>query len=233
MFYPSNYGGTRGFSYYPSSSPSARSPHAYTMTVNGRGQVAAKPDEALFIIGVETKSPTVQAAQQENSIVSANVIQAIKQTGIKEDHIRTIDYTIRPEYEIVDGTSYLKGYEVEHLLEVTVKDLSKIGTVYEVAVKSGANIARNIQLRVASPHLYYQAALKLAVQDAREKAAAIAQTIGATVHSIPLRIAEEGTADGVRPMLFAASQTSPDTAPPIQTGELTIHAAIKAVFEYS
>ena len=77
----------------------------------------------------------------------------------------------------MDGRSILKGYEVEHQLEVTIKDLSKVGTVYDVAIKSGANRSGGVQFSVTNPDAYYREALKRAAHNAREKAEGLAQQL--------------------------------------------------------
>ncbi|MFK2826465.1 SIMPL domain-containing protein [Bacillus sp. B190/17] len=220
--------------YYPArTNRSYRNQPTYIMTVDGQGHVTAKPDEAILTIGIVTKNPDAQTAQQENSMISSRVIAALRQIGIEENDIRTAAYSIRPEYDYIEGQSVFRGYEVEHLLQITVKDLSKIGNVYDAAVKNGANIARNIELRVSNPNIYYQEALKLAIYNATEKADTIARTIGVTVNNIPLRIVEGGQPENPRPMVLAFSQSSSSEAvPPIQTGELTINAAVKAIFGY-
>ncbi len=162
----------------------------FTMTVEGKGQITVKPDQAKLTIGVVTENPQVQIAQQENAMISKRVIEALKQIGIEENAIKTSIYSVQPRYDYVDGRSILKGYEVEHQLEVTVKDLSKVGTVYDVAIKNGANRSGGVQFSVTNPDAYYREALKRAVHNARENAEGLAQTIGATLTTIPIKIVE-------------------------------------------
>ena len=132
------------------------------MTVEGKGQITVKPDQAKLTMGVVTENPQVQIAQQENAMISKRVIEAFKQIGIEENAIKTSIYSVQPRYDYVDGRSILKGYEVEHQLEVTVKDLSKVGTVYDIAIKNGANRSGGVQFSVTNPDAYYREALKRA-----------------------------------------------------------------------
>ena len=135
----------------------------------------------------------------------------------------------------MDGKSILKGYEVEHQLEVTVKDLSKVGTVYDVAIKNGANRSGGVQFSVTNPDAYYRKALKRAVHNAREKAEGLAQTIGATLTTIPIKIVElVHQQERVYPAFstHVAAATTQEV-PPIQTGEFTIIARVKVVYAYS
>jgi len=205
------------------------------MTVEGKGQITVKPDQAKLTIGVVTENPQVQIAQQENAMISKRVIEALKQIGIEENAIKTSIYSVQPRYDYVDGRSILKGYEVEHQLEVTVKDLSKVGTVYDVAIKNGANRSGGVQFSVTNPDAYYREALKRAVHNAREKAEGLAQTIGATLTTIPIKIVElVHQQERVYPAFstHVAAATTQEV-PPIQTGEFTIIARVKVVYAYS
>ena len=181
----------KGYNYYSHThQPYRINNSTFTMTIEGKGQITVKPDQAKLTIGVVTENPQVQIAQQENAMISKRVIEALKQIGIEENAIKTSIYSVQPRYDYVDGRSILKGYEVEHQLEVTVKDLSKVGTVYDVAIKNGANRSGGVQFSVTNPDAYYREALKRAVHNAREKAEGLAQTIGATLTTIPIKIVE-------------------------------------------
>ena len=214
--------------------PSYRGNPLFTMTVNGEGHINARPNQAKLTLGVVTEHTSAQIAQQENAEISNRVIEALKQLGIDESDIRTTVYSVQPRYDYSDGKSILRGYEVEHLIEVTIKDLSKIGNVYDLAIKNGANRSSGIQFQLTEPASYYQEALKRAIQNAREKAEAIAQTIGATLTHIPFKIIEQEDQQSVRPLLSTqAAFVKAEEVPPIQTGELTINAHIKIIYGYS
>jgi len=226
----------KGYNYYSHThQPYRNNNPTFTMAVEGKGQITVKPDQAKLTIGVVTENPQVQIAQQENAMISKRVIEALKQIGIEENAIKTSIYSVQPRYDYVDGRSILKGYEVEHQLEVTVKDLSKVGTVYDVAIKNGANRSGGVQFSVTNPDAYYREALKRAVHNAREKAEGMAQTIGATLTTIPIKIVElVHQQERVYPAFstHVAAATTQE-APPIQTGEFTIIARVKVVYAYS
>jgi uncharacterized protein len=204
------------------------------MTVNGNGHITARPNQAKLTLGVVTEHTSAQTAQQENAEISNRVIEALKQIGIDESDIKTTVYSVQPRYDYHDGNSILRGYEVEHHFEVTIKDLSKIGNVYDIAIKNGANRSRGIQFQLKDPALYYQEALQRAIRNAREKAEVMAQTIGATLNHIPIKVIEQEDQQNFRPLLSTqATFVKAEEAPPIQTGDLTINAHIKIIYAYS
>ena len=123
------------------------------MTVNGEGHITARPNQAKLTLGVVTEHTSAEAAQQENAEISNRVIEALKQIGIDESEIKTTVYSVQPRYDYHDGKSILRGYEVEHHFEVTIKDLSKIGNVYDLAIKNGANRSGGIQFQLTDSAL--------------------------------------------------------------------------------
>jgi uncharacterized protein len=206
----------------------------FTMTVDGNGHSVARPNQAKLTLGVMTEHPSVQAAQQENAEISNRVIEGLKQMGIDESDLKTTLYSVQPRYDFHDGKSILRGYEVEHLFEVTIKDLSKIGNVYDIAIKNGANRSGDIQFQVTDAAIYYQEALIRAIQNAREKAEVMANSIGATLSNIPIKIIEQEDQRNLRPVLTTQSAfVKAEAVPPIQTGDLTIKAQIKIIYAYS
>lgn len=213
---------------------SYRSNPPFTMTVNGEGQVTARPNQAKLTLGVVTEHTSAEAAQQENAEISNRVIEALKQIGIDESEIRTTVYSVQPRYDYNEGKSILRGYEVEHLLEVTIKDISKVGIVYDLAIKNGANRSSGIQFQLTDTNLYYREALKRAIENARGKAETMAQTIGATLSHIPFKVIEQLDQQSIRPLLSTqAAFVKAESVPPIQTGDLTINAHIQIIYGYS
>lgn len=208
--------------------------HHNTMTVNGKGEITVRPDQAKLTVGVVTENIDAENAQQENAKISTVVIDRLRQLGIGESDIRTSVYSIQPQYDYIDGKSVLKAYQVEHQLEVTVKDIAKVGFVYDQAIKAGANRGGNIQFFVSNPHGYYREALKRALHDCIEKAVTIATTIGTDLNKTPIKIVEEPEPqDRVFPVFsYKLSATSEEGVPPIQKGEFRIVANVKAEFEY-
>ncbi|MFC3884187.1 SIMPL domain-containing protein [Bacillus songklensis] len=218
--------------YYPHSPPSlSHAPN--TITVHGQGTVKAIPDTISMTIGVMTENLNVQEALKENSAKSTQLIQALNQMGIRDEQIETASFTINPKYDYSDGKATLIGYEVQHLFTLTVKDVKQAGEVYKTAVDSGANIARNLQFQLQNADLYYQEALKLAVQNAKEKAYTIARSLKATLHEPPVEIIEETLypvyESAVSPK---ATVLAAQSVPPIQPGEQRLQAQLKVVFSY-
>jgi uncharacterized protein YggE len=220
-------------SYYaPSTFPSsASSPR--TMTVVGQATLSVKPDTVIISIGVRTENPSVQQALADNSERANAMIRALEAIGVHRDDIDTSSISIYPKYTYNNNAAVLAGYEVEHLFDITVKDVQKAGTIYETAVANGANIARQLQFQLANTQPSYQRALAMALQNAQEKARVLARTLQLPLVDTPIDMKEESAAPIVPPpsprtVVLAAESA----APPIQTQDVVITAIVRAVFTY-
>jgi uncharacterized protein len=223
---------------YPWSSPaiSAATPlcnHRPIIEVTGVGTVAAAPNEAVIVLGVITESPSLSKAQAANASSVTHVINALLQLSIQREHMQTVTYRIEIQYRYEDGIQTLKGYRVEHLLQITIDQVERAGLVVDTAVHNGANTVSSIRFTLTHPETYYNQALSKAIQNAGTKALTIAQTLGLSLFQTPIIITEE-TRAGEPPVPFQALlSTEGSAAPtPIQPGELEIRAAIKVRYAY-
>jgi uncharacterized protein YggE len=203
------------------------------MILEGTGRISVMPDQAVINIGVMTENKNVEVAQNENSVLSTQVIESLKRIGILDHDIQTLSYTIQPIYEFVEGKSIFSRYQIQHVFEITVRDLQKAGAVYESAVTAGANMAGSLRFEVSNNEVYYQQALQMAMKNATEKAMKLGQQIGVNVQIIPAKITEEPKPISPREFSVAfAADASSQATPPIQRRELEIQAKITAVFHY-
>ncbi|TZE82800.1 SIMPL domain-containing protein [Calorimonas adulescens] len=202
------------------------------ITVNGEGVIKAKPDMAYINLGVETKGKTAKEAQDSNADTMGKVIQALKGMGITENDIRTTNYNIYPEQYFDDKTnqSKISGYHVTNMVEVTVRDVDKVGSVIDATGNAGANIMYGVSFTISDNSAYYQQALQLAAKDARSKAEGIAKGLGVNLGT-PLRIVEQSNSGGTV-YNINQSQAMKAGGTPITSGELEIKAQITVDYSF-
>jgi uncharacterized protein YggE len=206
----------------------------FSIDVEGRGEVTAIPDGAKLTIGIVTENPEIHIAEQENTTRSKRVIDALRQLGVTDQSIKTLIYSIQPQYDYIGGKTEFRGYKVDHQLEVTVKDIAKAGVVLDTAIKNGANQIGNIRSFISNSEKYERMALKKAVYNAIAKADTIARSIDATLVKTPNKIIEKAVQHPEPFQIFSVKQ-SPDATlavPPIQPGEITFIATVRAIFKY-
>ncbi|WP_173917895.1 SIMPL domain-containing protein [Halobacillus sp. Marseille-Q1614] len=197
------------------------------ITVSGAGKMSAQPDVATVQLGVVTKGKDLTRTQQENARVMTQVIQAVEGTGVPRSNIRTVDYSIQPQYDYIEGQQVFRGYEVRNIVSVTIENINQTGTVIDTAVQNGANQVTNIEFSVQNPEALYQEALSKALKEAYRKAQTIAQTMRMQLDPSPIKVVERKQ-EGVVPL----AQTAVFSAPtPIEPGQLEVEAFVEVQFQ--
>lgn len=203
------------------------------MTVNGIGTLSIEPDVAKIQLGVVTQNQELTQAQQQNAQLLNQVLQSLQKLGISEENIQTVDFTIYPQYDYVDGKQEFRGYEVMHTILVTIENLAQTGSVIDTAVQNGANKVSNIQFTVENPQSYYEQALSTALVNALAKAQTIADTLQLNLDPSPIKVLEKTNDEP--PSTYKTFSSTADISTittPIETGQLDIVAKVETQFQY-
>lgn len=199
------------------------------ITVVGIGRVDVEPDIAIIKIGVITKDQKVEMSQDENKKIMDKVIKGLIDDGVKQTDIKTIQYTVVPQYDYIEGKQDFRGYEVRHVIEVIVMNLNQVGKIMENAVKNGVNYQQGLNFTVDEPEKYYEDALELSIINAQDKAENIGMTLNTDINPRPVKIIEKTSRDQMKPF---ESSLFKDGGIPVQSGKLTIIAMVEATFRY-
>ena len=208
----------------------------YRLEVNGEGVVNVTPDMAYINIGVETEDVDASVAQSENAKLMTSVKEAIMNAGIDEDDMQTMNYSIYKTYNYYDDREREEVYKATNTLKVTVRDLDNLGSLIDVASKSGANKINSIQFTVEDEEAYYQEALVLAMSNAKGKANAILGTMEKKAGT-PVKISEESYGGEILrdtgAIAFSAKAESMNYSTPIQAGDIQVTANVTVEYDYS
>ena len=72
----------------------------------------------------------------------------LKEQGINQKDIQTLDYNIQEQYYYVDGKQLFRAYRVKNSFRVTTLDIKRIGEVIDSAVAKALKQAVNDELFV-------------------------------------------------------------------------------------
>jgi uncharacterized protein YggE len=191
---------------------------AHTVTVAGTATIKSAPDEAVVSLGVQTNGATAEGALQQNAQRMNHVLDALIGFGIGKSDIATNDVSLYPNYKN-DGSGVL-GYQASNSVEVTVKNIGKVGKVIDTAVGAGANLTGGISFRVSDQNQGLNDALAAAVKDSRGKADVLAVAGGAQLGSVVS--IDETTAAPQPPVRYdlaagAGGASTPINPPTLQT----------------
>lgn len=203
------------------------------VTVSGEGKIVVTPDLAYIDLGVQTKNADAEKAQQENAKLMTAVVAALKAMGIAEADIKTTGYNLYQTYDYYQDKQSDPYYVASNIVNVKIKDITKVGSIIDGATKAGANNVNSIRFTVADDSKYYQEALKLAMANAKGKATAIMSTFGKTPN-MPYAVTETSYG-GTLYLDYSpakAMNEAADYSTPIQTGEITITANVSVEYDY-
>jgi hypothetical protein len=206
-----------------------------TISVSGSGKVYVVPDIAYVTIGVHTEGKDAAKAVADNNTTSTAVKEAIKELGVEDKDIQTVNFSIYPQQQF-DQNGRPTGditYMVDNMIMVTVRDLAKIGDILDAAVTAGANTVSGIQFSVADKSKAESEARKLAVENAEQQAQELAQAAGVNLGPVqiissiggvvPVPVYEKGLGGGGAPAAAPSVPVSP--------GQMVVQIDVQMVYE--
>lgn len=204
---------------------------ANKLTVSASGVKKAMPDVAYLTVAVTKQDKSMKKAQSANRETMNKLIGALKSAGLKDDDIRTINYSANPIYDYTSVSGKITAYEVMNTAELTIKDIDAVGDYIDIAAANGANASYSIRFDILDSSGFYNEALADAVGKARAKADAIAAAGGYGIIST-LEISESQSyyypQYGRYGMADVAAEESPT---PVSAGELEITANVTIVYQ--
>src|ERR671936_2698920 len=140
------------------------------------------------------------------------VLDAVETAGVDKKDIRTL--AVRLEQQTLDRgkPTERKVYVASNQIEVTIHDLSSVGSVIDAAVRAGADSVGNISFQLANPNQVRTDALKQAVRGARAKADALAEAAGTSVERV-VSIDEQTYREPTYKYAFDTALALPGAAP--------------------
>lgn len=153
-------------------------PAARVVQVNGSGEASGAPDRARLSVAVEARNIDLRTAEAKvNEVVRAYLAEA-RALGAKDADINTAGYSVNPEYDWVENRQKFRGYHALRQVEITVRDLGKLGDFLLRATKAGVNQVNPPVLESSQQKTIEREALKAATEDARAQAEVIAKALG-------------------------------------------------------
>ena len=190
--------------------------------VYGGGKVTVKPDIAYISIGVETVNSNLQTAIKENNDSIIAIIDYLKSKNIEENDIKTKYYSVYQSRDYTTSEKY-QQYHISNTIEYKTTDLENIGSQITELTELGANRLDNIQFDCSDISNCYQTALKLALEDAKQKAASFT--------SAQLTIDKITEENIYTCMPYRSIDAYAKNAETVKSGNIEIEAKIVVVFK--
>jgi uncharacterized protein YggE len=218
------------------------SPYSQTNTIssNGAAEISAVPDKVSLYFNVETKGNDSKTANDKNAEIVDNLITALVKEGFERKDIQTMNYNIYEDFQWTQSGRNSLGWKAVHTVTVKMptSQTDKIGDAIDAGVNSGAALSYiNFELSQELENQYKAQAIRLAAEDAKLKAQALAEGSGNELGKLvsisnqefgyqPWRVYDYA-ADASMEQNVAAAKS----ATSIQPGEQTITAQVSVVYK--
>ena len=210
-------------------------PTLSSIRVTGDSKVTARPDRVQIDVGVTTRATHSQEAAQQNARDVDAMLAAVRKSAGPTAVLKTISYSLNPNYQYHPNGAEptLTGYTATNVVQVTLDDLAKIGSVIDSAAQSGANHVQGIQFTLRDQDAVRAEALREAALRARAEAEVLAGALGLRVVRI-LSVEElSPRVMPVRPYMGAprAAAAMAEVVTPVEAGTLDVTADVTLTVE--
>ncbi|RNI23468.1 SIMPL domain-containing protein [Rufibacter latericius] len=202
------------------------------VSTSGLGEVKVQPDHVTFMTGVEIREKTLEDARRVADQRTAALLAFLKKNGVEDKHVQTAYLSLQPVYTGEFGQTTPQFYLATRSISVTLTKPDKFDEVMAGLYKAGANRVDGISYQSSQIKKHQEEARKKAVQDAKQKAVALASELGAKVGR-PYQITEGG-GNTPGPVMYKAamreSMAMDAGGPTLALGEIIITSAVQVSF---
>jgi uncharacterized protein len=218
---------------------------ATVITVQGEGEVMAKPDIGEFSFSVMAEGKTAAEAQDKSAQALNAALAFLKEGGVEDKDVKTSNYYLNPKYRYDTGvctTMYcppsnpvIDGYEVSQTVTVKVRDLNKSGDLISGVGDKGATNISGLSFTIDDMTDLKSQAREAAIADAKANADKLAKDLGVRIVRMTGYWENEG---GMYPM-YDRSYMGGDMAmaeeakmsPQMPVGENEIKSTVSITYE--
>ena len=206
------------------------------IAAQGTVVVTAAPDMVTVTANASVSGRSVADAQEGMNAIVQSATQKLLDLGVEEKDIVTTIYTYNPtydyKYDYNSETPTVNGYQADHTLSITCKDVDMLDSVIGVVTDCGMSEIYNVEYDVSNRSELYRQALKAAIEEAAAKAEGMAEAVGMTIDHLESVTENTGfdehtvsTYDGAVSMKAEAAGTG------IRSGSVSVTASVTAVYE--
>ena len=179
------------------------------LTVTATGRADTRPDEARLQLGVQSQAASAGEASRLNREKMDRVTAALSRLGVKPDDLQTRNLSLQR----VDYGPERGRFRAYNTVEVTMRDMAKVGEAVTAVTEAGANVLSGPELRVSNREAASKSAYAAAYRAARARADAYAEAAGLEVSRV-LAIHDGGESYAPPPPYVSRDAVAQSAAPP-------------------
>jgi hypothetical protein len=222
-----------------------------TISFSGHGEVKAVPDIANIYLTISKDAKTVKEAQDLVAKIEKASLDFLRSSNVANKDIKTENASFYPKYEYrydaktimmpctqygcppSGGNSVIVGYTVSESIMVKIRNTDDTGKIMQELGALGVSQLSGPSFTIDDEDTLKAEARKLAIVEAKTKAAALARDLGVRLGRI-VNFSESGTGYPV-PMMYktlGAADSRIESAPAeIPKGENTISSDVTITYE--
>lgn len=150
------------------------------LTVSASGRADTRPDEARLQLGVQSVAASAAEASKANRLKMERVTQALAAAGLKPDDLQTRNLSLQR----IDYGRERGRFRADNVVEVTLRDMGKVGDAVAAVTEAGANVLSGPDLSISDREASTNSAYAAAYRAARSRADAYAGAAGLKVRRV-------------------------------------------------
>jgi uncharacterized protein len=165
------------------------------IAVTGNAEVLVEPDEAYISLDVTKLDKVLEVAKKQNDETTAKILEVTRRFNISAQNvnIRNISVEIKnkiirdPKKPVYDedgdlsGEKIFLGYEVSKTIRIKYLELNKFEELFAELLKTGVTEVNDVSFETSKLRQYKDQARDMAIKASKEKATAMAGSIGQTI----------------------------------------------------
>lgn len=230
-----------------------------TISFSGHGEVKATPDIAGVYFTISKNAATIKDAQAGVATVEKTALSVLKAKGVADADIKTTDASSYPNYKYLNaicpqpilnvsgsnsvssgsaiycppGKQVLDGYTASESITVKVRNTDSVGDLMQALGIAGVSNLSGPNFSIDNQDALKAQARKLAIDDAKTKAQALAKDLGVSLG----KISSFNDSSNNYPVMYAENSmvsgaVAPKAAPAvIPAGQNTITSDVTITYE--
>ncbi len=165
------------------------------ITVSGKAEIRVVPDEVILSLDFTKLDNNLQVAKKLNDESVGKILELTRRFGIAPQDVTTSSISVDMKYESIRdlknriydedgdeiGKKVFKGYEVSKTIIVRLRDITKFEDFFNETLKTGLTEVNSVNFETSKLREVKDQARDMAMKAAKEKATAMAGSIGQTI----------------------------------------------------
>lgn len=207
-----------------------------TIAVGGMAEQEVAPDMAYVDLGITVRANDAETARAKEAKIAQQIRRSLLGLAITDNDLQNTGYYMYQEYKVDrDGKRTAGQYVLNSSVKVTVRDLDNLSQVIDNTVKAGVTNIDSVSYALSTQNIVQRQLLAAAVENAREKAAVVAnagsRSLG-NMLSADINGFTGGTvvAAGSNKLRSAAVMADGAEATELAPGKIKLNARVEVVF---